>query len=108
MTSRENKDTATQLEKRISKSKEVKIVFVEPQVFNVVDDEGAIKYFGTLSDNKAGDECSCPSHTYGMKYEDVTETNLKGESRYLAENGIAFQCKHIIGARAIRYGEKAE
>ena len=107
MTSSENKDTFTQLEKRITKSKEVKIVFVEPQVFNVVDEEGAIKYFGVLTDNKVNDECSCPSHTYGMKFEEVTETNLKGESRYLAENGFAFMCKHLLAARAIRYGESA-
>lgn len=107
MTSSENKDTATQLEKRISNSKDVKIIFVDPQTFNVVDEEGAVKYFGTLSENKSEDECSCPSHEYGMKYEKVTEDNLKGESRYLAENGIAFQCKHIIAARAIRYGEDA-
>lgn len=105
MTSSENKDTATQLAKRISKSKDVKIVFVDPQTFNVVDSEGNLKYFGKLTANKEGDECSCPSYEYGMKYESATEEKLKGESRYLAENGFAFQCKHIISARSIRYGE---
>jgi hypothetical protein len=108
MVSSENKDTATQLEKRITKSKEVKIVFVEPQVFNVVDDEGAVKYYGNLSDNKTEDECSCPSWNYGMAFEKVSEEILKGESRYVAENGYNFQCKHVIAARAIRYGESAE
>ena len=107
MVSSENKDTATQLEKRIKNSKEVRIVFVEPQVFNVVDEEGTVKYYGKLSDNKTEDECSCMSWFYGMRFDDASiENKNKGESRYCAENGHNFSCKHIIAARKIKYGEK--
>lgn len=107
MTSRGAKDTALFLEKRIQKSKDVKIQFTAPNDFVVLDESGGIKYYGKLSDNKIDDECSCPSWNFGMKFELASEeNNSKGESRYLAENGHAFQCKHIIGAREIRYGEK--
>ena len=102
------KDTAIFHERRIEKSKDIKIQFTDPELklFVVLGDDGNIKYYGNLSDNKEDDECSCPSWMYGMAFDKASsENNSKGESRYQAENGIAFQCKHIIGARAIRYGE---
>lgn len=109
MTSKENKDTATQLAKRVEKSKDIDIQFQTKQTFVIFDESKNIKYYGKLSDNKTEDECSCPSWTYGMKFDEATaENKSKGESRYVAENGFNFQCKHIIGARTIRYGEKAE
>ncbi len=110
MASREMKDTAIFHERRVEKSKDVKIQFTDPltlKSFVVLDDDGNIKYYGKLSDNKEDDECSCPSWMYGMKFELASdENNSKGESRYKAENGIAYQCKHIIAAREVRYGEK--
>lgn len=107
MASREGKDTAIFLEKRIQKSKDIKIQFTSPDSFVVLDESENIKYYGKISDNKVDDECSCPSWVYGMAFEKASaENNSKGESRYMAENGTAFQCKHIIGARSVRYGEK--
>ncbi len=109
MTSSENKDTATQLAKRISKSKEVNIVFTDSFSFDVLDENKNVKYSGKVSDDKTEDECKCPSWKYGMRFDDLIEKNdMKGESRYVAENGFNFQCKHLIEARAIQYGENAE
>ena len=107
MVSSENKDTATQLAIRVEKSKAVDIQFDNTlQSFVVFDENKNIKYYGKISDNKTEDECSCPSWTYGMKFDDATaENKSKGESRYVAENGYNFPCKHIIAARKIRYGE---
>lgn len=107
MPSRERKDTALFLEKRIKNSKDVKIQFTTPNEFSVLDDDGNIKYYGKVSANKEEDECSCPSWNFGMKFELASpENNSKGESRYQAENGFSFQCKHLILAREVRYGEK--
>lgn len=108
MASNEGKDTATQLAKRVEKSKDVDIQFdASLQSFVVFDENKNIKYYGKVSDDKTEDDCSCPSFVYGMKYENASaENNSKGESRYVAENGHNYQCKHVIAARAVRYGER--
>lgn len=117
MVNREYKDTATEQEKRAIASLEVFVVFNSPDQFVVTEKDPKIcaafgepnkeKYFGKVSKNKENDECSCPSFVYGMAYEKM-EDGTKGESRYVAEHGTAFQCKHLIRARSIRFGEKIE
>lgn len=104
----ENSKTIVSEEKRISKSKQVWIQFSESDgkidKFNVLDEQGNIKYFGQIESQepKESDKCSCPSYTYGMRYDKIGE-DYKGESDYLREHGYSFQCKHIIKARLQRY-----
>ena len=100
MTSREGKDTPQQLERRKQKSKDVEIQFINPFDYNVLDEEGNVKYVCHIDpDSPDMDECTCASFLYGMKYDMVTDDSLKGESRFVAENGFAFQCKHLIKGR---------
>lgn len=98
MSSREGKDTAYFLERREQASKKVKIQFINPDDFNVLDENGEIKYFGTLRD---GGRCSCPSFLFGQQY-DKTDDGSKGESRYEAEHGHPFQDKHLIRANSMK------
>jgi hypothetical protein len=102
---REGKDTPLAMEKRIQKSKEVKITFIDPECFNITDESGNVKYYGKVSEHKTNDEYSCPSWYYGMQFEKASDETLKGESRYVAENGFNFLCKHLISARKTRYSE---
>jgi len=101
LTSREGKDTVQQLEKRIEKSKDVTIQFDSLTSFKVLDN-GKTKYFGKIDIEKSvKDECSCDSFFYGMKFVKLPDSE-KIESRYMAENGFAFQCKHVLRAKELR------
>ena len=73
-------------ERRILRSKEVKIQFVTPDCFNVVDEEGNLKYVGKLNPF----ECTCPNffHSNNNRYETTHAEPLK--------------CKHIFKALEIR------
>lgn len=103
----DNSKTIISEEKRASKAKDVWIQFTESDgeidKFNVLNEEGNIKYFGQIKSKipNESDKCSCPSYTYGMQYDKI-EDEYKGESNYLREHGYSFQCKHIISARAKR------
>ena len=82
-------------ERRIQKSKDVKIQFVdgEFQSFNVLDEEGNMKYCGKVigKDQDMDDYCICQSF-----YHSNTKT-------YQDEHGFSFNCKHIISARELRF-----
>jgi hypothetical protein len=90
-----------QLEKRELKSKEVKIIYTKQtelgsqrtQFFNVIDEEGSLKYDGHFEIGKPSidDYCSCKSFENG--------NNSKVNGYYPDTHGHAFQCKHIIKAR---------
>ena len=104
------KDNATFQERREQASKQVKIVFVEDSFtkFNVLNEDGTTKYLGKIDlEKNVDDECSCDSFYYGMKFEKISEDSVKIESRYMAENGTAFQCKHVLCAKALRKEEKS-
>lgn len=97
------------LDRRITRSKDVAIEFVgnNLQHFNVIATEeeldkktklikfakGAVKYIGTIfgHDPDKSDYCSCDSFWYG------------NDDEWKKSHGYAFQCKHIIAARTIRY-----
>ena len=104
MASREGKDTIQQLDKRKEASKKVNIQFTEDTFthFNVLDENEKIKYIGKIDLQSISDECSCDSFFYGMKFVKIEEHSEKVESRYMAENGTAFQCKHLIHAKELR------
>lgn len=106
MTCNEGKDTATQLEKRHHASKDVDIKFTDGlfENFAIIKNEN-VAYIGTITTDKQGDNCTCPSFNYGQRYDEVNEDIIKGESRYEAENGHPFQCKHIIKAHSLREDE---
>lgn len=91
-------------EKRISKSKEVNVQFINGlfEQFNVLDEKGEIKYFGVITKDMQDDDCSCQSFFYGMQYDKLDDDSKRGESRYVATNGHSFQCKHIIRARSLK------
>lgn len=105
----ENSKSILSEEKRKSKSKDVMIQFIDETFtkFNVLNEEGNIKYFGLLKSETPHEEdsCSCPSFTFGMQYDKI-ENEYKGESNYLREHGYSFSCKHILKARMIRYGSE--
>lgn len=106
----ESMDTSKQIfekERREKKSQEVKIQFQNPNDFVILDDDNNIKYYGYINRKDKGlitDDCSCPSFQYGMRYDKITEGNLKGESNFFKEHGEAFQCKHIIKAKEVTNG----
>ena len=82
------------MERRMEKASKVKIVFVDAlNNFNVLDDEGKIKYMGIVKDKNPhiDDYCGCQSFFHG------------NSEVYVAEHGTAFQCKHILKAKHIRY-----
>lgn len=85
-----------QLKKRIENSKQVNIVFPikgNLQTFNVVDEDGFLKYDGFVKGAQPSDEdsCKCKSFENG--------NHTKAEGDYIATHGYAFQCKHILEAR---------
>lgn len=102
MTSREGKDTAIMLEGRKERSKQVKIMFQSPENFDVLDENNNVKYFGILCPKEINDECSCPDWNFSMRFEKLGDEGEKGESRYVAENGHNYNCKHIIRARNLK------
>ena len=101
---KEGKDTAFFQERREVASKEVKVQFINDifEQFNVMDAENNIKYFGVITKDSLDNECSCPSFLYGMKYEKLDDESKRGESRYVAENGKPFACKHLIRTTSLR------
>ena len=78
-------------ERRKEKSKSVRIQFVESDRFNVLDDEGNLKYIGKIDPKNQEDDCTCMSFIQGNK------------DRYVNANGQAFQCKHIMKAKELRF-----
>ena len=99
------KDTALFEHNRQEASKDVNIQWADFTFikFNVLDENRKTKYFGKIDlITHLYDECSCDSFLYGMKFVKISENSEKRESRYVAENGHAFQCKHIIRAKDIR------
>ncbi|MEK6829268.1 MAG: hypothetical protein AABY15_04010 [Nanoarchaeota archaeon] len=103
----DNSKTLSAEEKRKTKSSEVWIQFLEADgvmsKFNVLDEEGNIKYLGQIKDKEQSDidNCTCPSFMYGMSYDKI-ESEYKGESNFVREHGYNFNCKHIIAARVKR------
>jgi hypothetical protein len=96
-------------EKRQERAKDVSIQFIDGNHFNVLakEDEfdkknpelikhkkGEIKYYGVIigKEPHARDFCTCESAWYGNTDE------------FKKASPIAFQCKHLHAARAIRYG----
>ena len=73
-------------ERRKLRSKEVKIQFVTPDCFNVVDEEGNLKYVGKISPL----ECTCPSFFHS------------NNNRYETTHAEPLRCKHIMAAERIR------
>ena len=73
-------------ERRKIRSKEVKIQFVTPDDFNVVDEDGNLKYVGKLNPL----ECTCMSY-----YQHSQE-------RYTSTHAEPFLCKHLIKANEVR------
>lgn len=97
------KDNPIFEDKRKQKSKDVIVRFDNPTDFRVLDENQETKYLGKIDIEKnVDDECSCDSFCYGMKFEKISDDSEKIESRYMAEHGTAFQCKHIIRAKNIR------
>jgi len=105
MPSRENKDTATQYDKRVQASKKVNLRFTHESFthFQTLNDEGISTHEGKIDpDNPLNDTCDCDSFLYGMEFFRVSEDSEKIESRYVNEHGEVFQCKHIIRAKYFR------
>ena len=73
-------------ERRKERSKEVRIQFVTPDCFNVVDDEGNLKYVGSLNPL----DCTCQS---------FMQLN---HNRYETTHPEPAKCKHIFRALEIR------
>lgn len=80
-------------ERREQKAQEVKIVFVDSENFNVVSEDGSLKYVGIVKSAKPhiDNYCTCQSFYHGNSEE------------FQKANGVAFSCKHIIRATQIRY-----
>lgn len=101
MASRTGADDSLAKEKRVKKSKEIFLSFIsdEKTEFEVRDpDTLELKYTGTI-DPKGNDHfCSCPSHKFGMKFEDPDVTDNKETSLYYSEHGYTFRCKHLMKA----------
>jgi len=75
--------TILEKEKRVSKSKDLRIIFTTaippvPSVlyFKVLDENMQAKYTGKISINGPFDTCSCPSFYFGMKYARPTEQTV--------------------------------
>jgi hypothetical protein len=78
-------------EKRQVASKEVQIFFQDANHFNILNDEGKIKYIGKLDTEHPEQEmCTCPDQFF------------RNTENYRAENGYALQCKHLILAHETR------
>ncbi len=73
-------------EARRARASNVNVVFVNPTDFNVVDDEGNLKYVGTVKDPV---NCSCHSFI-----------NLN-TPQYVATHSEFAKCKHIYQAEHI-------
>jgi len=73
-------------ERRKVRSKEVKIQFVTPIDFNVVDEEGNLKYVGKIDPP----ECTCPSFFHS------------NNNRYETTHAEPLRCKHLYKAIEIR------
>lgn len=97
-------------EKRQERARDVQIQFIDGNHFNVLTKEdefdkknpelikrkkGEIKYYGVLvtKEPHSRDFCTCESAWYGNTDE------------FKKSSPIAFQCKHLHAARAIRYGD---
>lgn len=96
-------------ERREERAKDVVIQFVDTnlQHFNVLAEKdeidkksglikfkkGDIKYYGVVigKEPNKSDFCTCPSYWYEM------------DDDYKKTHAEAFQCKHIIEARAVRF-----
>ena len=86
-------------ERRESKAKEVKIVFIDAENnFNVIDTEGTLKYVGIIytKDPHLQDYCTCQSFYHGNSED------------YQREHGVSFNCKHIIAAKLQRFTNHPE
>lgn len=97
---------------RIERAKDVAIKFTDSENFLVVyaedefdkktklktHDKGDVKYFGIVKSHipHIDDYCGCQSFYHG---------NVKA---FLDSHGFAFQCKHIIQGRNMRYAGHPE
>ena len=73
-------------ERRKARANTVKIVFVNPTDFNVVDEEGSLKYVGTVKE-----PVNCTCHSF---------VNLNTE-QYEKSHAEPAKCKHIYRAEEI-------
>lgn len=84
-----------QLQKRVNASKQVIINFpTDDNTFQVLDEEGNVKYTGLVQgkDPHKDDDCTCP--------------NFKplNNEKWMSTHGYSYNCKHIIAARAKKFG----
>ena len=77
-------------ERRKQRASSVRIVFVDSDRFNVVDEEGNLKYVGCLDPC----DCTCPSFING------------NTEQYIRSHPAFFKCKHIYQAEQIRNQDK--
>ena len=73
-------------ERRVVRSKEVRIQFVTPDYFNVLDEEGSLKYVGSI-----GKDLYCTCMSYMQHDKDF----------YSSTHSEVFRCKHIMAAQEI-------
>jgi len=73
-------------QRRKERSKEVKLQFVTNNNFNVLDDDGNMKYSG----NVIPGDCSCPSFIHG------------NPEKYESSHPDFFQCKHLMRANELK------
>ena len=79
-------------DRRMARASTVKIKFVNPTDFNVVDEQGNLKYVGTV---KKPVNCTCHSFI-----------NLNTE-QYEKSHPEPAKCKHIYQAEKILSGERS-
>ena len=94
-------------EARKARTKDVTIMFTDDKGFLVLKEFGDpelsnIKYFGYLDPTGVNSRCTCASFFYGMRYDPVNEDGTPGESNYVKEHGVAFECKHLMRAADMR------
>lgn len=80
-------------EKRRSSEKQnsVKIQWQDELHFNVLDEDGHIKYIGKIDPEHPEQEmCTCPDQFH------------RNTENFRATHGFALQCKHLINAHEMR------
>ena len=81
-------------ERKALRAKVVNIIFpTNDGNFNVVDDEGNLKYSGIVQgpEPHIDDNCTCPNF--------IPLNNEK----WISAHGYAYQCKHLIAAREQKF-----
>ena len=106
----DNSQTMKHKDARKSRTQSVTISFTDEHGFLVLNQYPIggvielknIKYFGYYDPEGINSRCTCASFFYGMRYDPVNEDGSPGESNYVKEHGIAFECKHLMRAAEMR------